>query len=95
MLCSILLLGAIVDGSARIWLPLFRRCDMLELFERLLNVARHGEMYLSLLVVPIQCDAYVPLSVPFSGDCIVLFQSLFEMKSVLFAHIFYSKVIHY
>ena len=95
MLCSILLLGAIVDGSARIWLLLFRRCDMLELFERPLNVPRHGEMYLLSLVVPVQYDAYVPLSVPFSGDCVVLLQSLFEMQSVLFAHIFYTKVIHY
>ena len=52
---------------------------VLELPERFGNVSRHGEVYLSAFVIPIEGDAYVSFSGPVVGDFVVLFQSYFEM----------------
>ena len=75
-----LFLGAVLDGLAWIrLLLLFGTRDMLELLEGFGYVARHGEVDLSSFIVPIQRDADVLASVPFSGDLVVMFQRLFEM----------------
>ena len=74
-LCHILFLGSVLDACT--WI----RCillsgwfDVLELLERLGDVAWHGQVYLAAFVISIDGDAHVPF-----GHLVMLFQCLLEM----------------
>ena len=57
------------------------------LLEDCLDVTFHGDAAGTLVVVPLKVDAGVLLSLPVSGDSLVLFESGEEVFGVAFLHI--------
>ena len=68
---------------------------VVELLERLSNVARYRKMYLSPLVITVKRDANVLPAVPFYCDGIVIFERALEILSMLFTNILETKIAHH
>ena len=68
---------------------------VVELFECLLYVARHGYMQFYPLVISIKRDANVSLAIPFCHDGVIFLNFFLEMLCMLFANIFYLKVVYH
>ena len=66
---------------------------MVKLLERPRHVPGHGEMDLTLDVVPIESDADVAFALPIRGYLVVLLQYLLEVPSVFFTDVFDTKVV--
>jgi hypothetical protein len=62
--------------------------------ECLFNVAGHGEVDFTFLVVPIECDAKIPSSVPVFFNFIVLLKCLDEVVEVSFVDVFNTEIVH-
>ena len=73
----------------------FRWRVVIELAERLLDVSRHRQMDLLLLVVPVERDSDVPCARPVFRDVVMLFEDVHEMSGVLTAFVFDPKVVDY
>ncbi len=58
-----------------------------------MDVPRHREIDDLVLVVPFNGDATIQLAFPIFGVFIVFFNGLIEMVSILFANVFYAKVV--
>ena len=67
--------------------------DVLEPSKSAGDVARHGDVDVSCVVIPGQSEAAVEGAVPFSGDCVELAQCVDEMLGVVFADILDAEVI--
>ena len=94
MLCGILRCSSILYW--RVWkgrILAFCWRVVIELAERLLDVSRHRQMDLLLLVVPVERDSDVPRARPVFRDVVMLFEDVHEMSGVLAAFVFDSKVI--
>ena len=62
--------------------------------ERSFNIARHGEVDFTFLVVPIKCDAEIPSSFPVFFNFVVLLKCLDEVVDVGFVNVFDTKIVH-
>ena len=62
---------------------------MLELLEGFCDISRHGEVDLAIAVVPVQRDSDITFSSPIRCYLVVLFESVFEVESML------SFCVHY
>ena len=62
--------------------------------ECLFDIAGHGKVDLTFLVVPIECDAEIPSSFPVFFNFVVLLKCLDKMVDVGFIDVFNTKVIH-
>ena len=51
-------------------------------------------MYLSFVVVPVQCDPNVSCSCPIAGEFVMFLECVLEMLGVFFADVFHPKVVH-
>jgi len=58
------------------------------------NIAWHGQMDFTFLVVPIKCDAEVPSSIPVFLNFEVLLKCLDKMVDVSFVNVFNAEVVH-
>ncbi len=67
---------------------------MSESGECLFNVAGHGEVDFTFLVVPIKCDAEIPSSFPVFFNFVVLLKCLDEVVDVSFVNLFNAKIAH-
>ncbi len=65
-----------------------------ELGECLLNVAGHGEVDFTFLVVPIKCDAEIPSFFPVFFNFVVLLKYLDEVVDISFVNVFITKIAH-
>jgi hypothetical protein len=68
---------------------------MLKFAEHVWNISRHGNVTCPVFVIPFQSHAWVCLRRPVSGEFIAFQQSISEMISVLFSHVFDSEIVHY
>ncbi len=68
---------------------------MLELFKCLLDVIRHGEVNLSLLVIPVQSYSNVTHACPIACQFVVQFEDLLKMHCMFFANVFNAKVVYH
>jgi hypothetical protein len=59
-----------------------------------LNIAGHGKVNLTFLVVPIKCDAEILSSFPVFFNFVVLLRCLDEVVDVSFANVFNAKIVH-
>jgi hypothetical protein len=67
---------------------------MLELFQRLLDVIRHGEVNLSVLIIPVQSYSNVMCACPITCQFVVHFKDLLKVPCVFFANVFNAKIIY-
>jgi hypothetical protein len=67
---------------------------MLKSLKRLGDVARHGEMDRAAGIVPVKRETTVLGAGPVSGDGVQFMETGQQMVSVLFAHIFDTKIIN-
>ena len=70
------------------------RYCMVELDERLLYVEDHGEVELAALIITVEVNAKVALSFPIVGYGVMLLEDGHEVLRMIFAAIFYSKVVN-
>ncbi len=68
---------------------------MLESRDRFAAIYRHGEVDLAFFVVKIKVDSTVFLSLPIFVNHIMFFENFDKVISVLFSHIFHSKIVDY
>ena len=66
---------------------------VLKNFERFSNVTRHGEVHLSALVIPIEGNADVSLTVLFCSYTVIIFQCRLEMEGMFFADILHAEIV--
>jgi hypothetical protein len=67
---------------------------MSELDEYLFNVAGHGEVDFTFLVVPIECDAKILSCFPVFFNFVVLLKCLDEVVDISFVNVFNAKILH-
>ena len=67
---------------------------MLELLEGFCDISRHGEVDLAIAVVPVQRDPDITFSSPIRCYLVVLFESVFEVESMLSADVLDSEVVN-
>ncbi len=70
-------------------------CIMLELFQCLLDVIRHGEVNLSLLIIPVQSYSNVTHARPIACQFVVHFEDLLKVPCVFFTDVFNAKVVYH
>ncbi len=70
-------------------------CVMLELFQCLLDVIRHGEVNLSLLIIPVQSYSNVSRAHPIACQSVVHFEDLLKVPCMFFADEFNAKVVYH
>ena len=89
-----LLLCSIVGGSVgvRLVLSMFRAFTI-EAFEGIGDVIRHGEMDLSLGVIPVKSKSEVAFAFPVFSDVVMLFDGVDEVGGVFFAYVFHSEIV--
>ena len=58
------------------------------------NVAGHGEVDFTFLVVPIKCDAEIPSSFPIFFNFVVLLKCLDEVVDISFVDVFNAEIVH-
>ena len=93
---GILYLGAIFNRGVGEWRVLRRRRFlMLELCEGFGDISWHGEVNLSLGVVPVKGDASVMRAGPVCGDLVVFSEDLEEMLRVFFSAVFDTKIVRH
>ena len=68
---------------------------MLELFKCLLDVIRHGEVKLSLLVIPVQSYSNAMRARLIACQFVVQFEDLLKMHCMFFADVFDAKVVYH
>jgi hypothetical protein len=68
---------------------------MTELREGFGDISWHGEVNLSLGVVPVKGDADIMTASPVCGDLVVFLEDLEEMLRVFFSAVFDTKVVHH
>ena len=62
--------------------------------ESLFYVDDHGEVDLVALIIPVEVNAKVAISFPIMVDGVMLLEDSHEVLRMLFANIFYSKVVN-
>ena len=67
---------------------------MIKTLEGVDDVDNHGEVHLQLLVIPFKVHPKVEFSFPFALNLAAFDQDGHEVIGMLFANIFYTKVIH-
>ena len=67
----------------------------MELFKCLLDVIRHGEVNLSLLVIPVQSYSNVTCARPIACQFVVQLKDLLKMHCMFFANVFDAKVVYH
>jgi hypothetical protein len=67
----------------------------LELFKCLLDIIRHGEVNLSLLVIPVQSYSNVMRARPTAFQFVVQFEDLLKMHCMFFTDVFDAKVVYH
>ena len=67
---------------------------MVESGECLFYVEEHGEVDLEDLIIPVEVNAEVAISLPIMGDGVMLLEDGHEVLRMLFADVFYSKVVN-
>ena len=67
---------------------------MVESYKCLFYVEEHGEVELAALIIPVEVNAKVALSFPIMGDGAILLEDGQEVLHMIFANIFYSKVVN-
>ena len=67
---------------------------MVESDECLFYVEEHGEVDLAALIIPVEVNADVALYFPIMGDGVMLLEDGHEVLRMIFADIFYSKVVN-
>ena len=68
---------------------------MYEFVDGSFNVSRHGEVYLSFLVAPIQSDSDIQFSRLISCDGIFLLGTNYHIQGISYVVKFYTKIIDY
>ena len=63
------------------------------MLEGFCHITQHGEVHLPFGVVPIECDANVPVTCPISSDHVVLLEDGEEVIRMFAASVFDPKVI--
>ncbi len=61
--------------------------------EGILNVSWHGEMYLAVFDVPVQCESKVLCPFPVSVNFVVLLDDACKMDNIVFLDVLHSKKI--
>ena len=70
--------GTIFDGFRRKWRMLGLAWHLvLELFEGFGFVSRHGQVYFSVVVIPVQANADVAVTGPIGAEGIIGFKDIF------------------
>jgi hypothetical protein len=64
------------------------------LFKCLLDVIRHGEVNLSLFVIPVQSYSNVTCACPIACQFVVQFEDLLKVPCMFFANVFNAKVVY-
>ena len=65
-----------------------------ETLEEFWNVFWHGNVKITLFVIPIQCDTTVESDDPFFRTGVVFVDGVDEMVSILFSDILYAKIVN-
>jgi hypothetical protein len=68
---------------------------MLELFQCLIDVIRHREVNLSLLIIPVQSYSNVTRARPIACQFVVHFKELLKVPCMFFANVFNTKVVYH
>ncbi len=71
------------------WLHLF----MANSIESILNVARHGKIYLVLFVVPVKCEAKESCAFPVGVNFVVLLEDAHKMFNLVFVDVLHAKIV--
>ena len=67
---------------------------MLESLEGCVDVSRHGDVNVAIVVVPIECDAAEKGSVPVDGDCfVILLECRDKVLGVRFGNVLDSEIV--
>ena len=82
-----------LDAQMRLVLGAARHY-MVESDECLFYVEEHGEVDLAALIIPVEVNADVALYFPIMGDGVMLLEDGHEVLRMIFADIFYSKVVN-
>ena len=72
---------------------LFGAHFVLKNLKRFCDVPLHGEVHLSTLVILIEGNADVSLTVPFCSNAVLVFQRRLEIEGMFFADIFYAEIL--
>ena len=92
---GVFLFGAIFWQDVLGWSILaLQRRGMVDSEECLLDVAWHGEVDMSFVVVPVERDSYVPCAHLVFRDSVVLLKNVHYMSSVGCAFVLDAKVVH-
>ena len=67
---------------------------MVELDECLFYIEDNGEVDLASLIISVNFNAEVALSFPIMGDSLMFLKDFHEVLCMIFANIFYSKVVN-
>ncbi len=68
---------------------------MLERFQCLLDVIRHGEVNLSLVLFPVQSYSNVMCAHPIACQFVVHFEDLLKVPCMFFANVFNAKGVYH
>ena len=74
------------------WCVWFR---VLKFMNHISNVARHGKVDPTFVVIPMQAEATVDSTGPISGHRIVFFQYKLEMQHISFVGVFHTEIVYY
>ena len=72
---------------------MFRWC-MLELVEGFIDVPWHGDVYISLVIVPVNGEATVIVAWPVSEDGVVFTRRCKQLFTIFLSEVFYAKIIY-
>ena len=67
---------------------------MLESIKSFSHIIWHGYIHISFALIPIYCQSEVIMTLPICWNYIVIFEWVNRMVWIIFAEIFYSKIIH-
>jgi hypothetical protein len=70
-------------------------CVMLELFQCFLDVIRHGEVNLPLLIISVQSYSNVMRAHLIACQFVVHFEDLLKVPCMFFADVFNAKVVYH
>ena len=88
------MLGAIVGSGLRAWCMLWTLwCWMVVFVECCWYVVRHEQIHGAVCIVPLDGDAAIQFTFPIGGQFVVFFEGVEKVINMLFADIFYAKVV--
>ena len=68
--------------------------DMFEARQCVFNVPWHGDVYFLFFVIPVYGETNLSFDHPLLGVCVVLFEGVHEVFSVLLVHILNPEIVH-